>query len=93
MTTYTVELTAAEDKAMAYIAYSVQAWIDNAAHNRARKAIEELYDIEVVRMNADPKITTIPADKEQVVLDSTQKNAKQRKTADEAKQAAEAEAL
>ena len=91
MTTYTVELTAAEDKAMAYIAYSVQAWIDNAAHNRARKAIEELYDIEVVRMTDDPDIDTIPADKNKVVLDSTQKTAKQRKDEEVARRAAEAE--
>ncbi len=91
MAKYTVELTDAEDKAMAYIAYSVKDWIDNSAHNRARKAIDELYDVEVVRMTDDPDIDTIPADKNKVVLDSTQKTAKQRKDEEVARRAAEAE--
>ncbi len=44
---YTVILTEAETKAMEYIAADVQEWIDNAAHNRARIAIDEICDLYV----------------------------------------------
>ena len=37
---YIVELTEAEDRAMNYIANTVQEWIDNVVKNRARQAIE-----------------------------------------------------
>tara|TARA_R110000782_G_C14631243_1_gene394454 strand:+ start:379 stop:639 length:261 start_codon:yes stop_codon:yes gene_type:complete len=67
-TTYTVSITDAEKKALEYIAVSVQAWIDNAVDNRARLAIDEIYTAEVARMTADPAITSIPADKDAVVL-------------------------
>ena len=70
MIKYTVELTEAENKAMNYIANTVQEWIDNVVKNRARQAIDEIYNMEVERMTADPSITTIPADKNQVVLDA-----------------------
>ena len=67
-TTYTVSVSDAEKKAMEYIALSVQDWIDNAVDNRARIAMDEIYDMEVARMTADPSITSIPADKDAVVL-------------------------
>ena len=44
---YTVTLTEAETKAMEYVAADVQDWIDNAAHNRARIAIDEICDLYV----------------------------------------------
>lgn len=42
MPTYTITLSDAEDKALSYVAYSQQDWIDNAAHERCRVAIEEI---------------------------------------------------
>jgi len=75
MTTYTITLTDAEKKALEYIALSVQDWIDNAVHNRARIAIDEIYGEEVARMTADPTITSIPADKDAVVLAANLKSA------------------
>ena len=42
MVQYIVSLTSAEDKAMKYAAVSVQGWIDNAVHNRARVAADEI---------------------------------------------------
>lgn len=42
---YTVTLTEAEDKGMQYAAASVSDWIDNATHNRARIAIDEICKI------------------------------------------------
>jgi hypothetical protein len=39
---YTITLTAAEDAAMSYAAFSQNDWIQNAVHERARIAIEEI---------------------------------------------------
>jgi len=61
MTTYTIELTDAETKAMEYVAVSVQDWADNALKNRARIAMDEIYQSEVTRMTEDPTVTAIPA--------------------------------
>ena len=44
---YTITFTEAEQKAMEYIAPNIQEWIDNAAHNRARIAIDEICDLYV----------------------------------------------
>ena len=78
MTTYTIELNDAEVKAMEFVALSVQDWIDNAVSNRARIAMDEIYDAEVQRMTNDPTVTSIPADKEAVVLAADIKSAQQR---------------
>ena len=82
-TTYTISITDAEKKALEYIAVSVQDWIDNAVDNRARIAIDEIYNSEVARMTADPDITSIPADKDQVVLDADIKSAAERQAEEE----------
>ena len=44
---YTITLTEAEDLALQYAAADVQDWIDNAATNRARIAIDEICDLYV----------------------------------------------
>ena len=88
MTTYTIELTDAETKAMEYVAFSVQDWADNALQNRARIAMDEIYNEEVARMTADPAITSIPADKEAVVLAADIKSAAVRQAESEAEMAA-----
>jgi len=44
---YTVTLTEAENLALQYAAADPQDWIDNAAHNRARIAIDEICDLYV----------------------------------------------
>ena len=84
MTTYTITLTDAQVKAMEYVAFSVQDWADNALQNRARIAMDEIYDAEVARMTADPTITSIPADKEAVVLAADIKSAAVRQAESEA---------
>ena len=86
--TYTITLTAAQVKAMEYVAFSVQDWADNALQNRARIAMDEIYDAEVARMTADPKITSIPADKEAVVLAADIKSAAVRNAEAEAEMVA-----
>ena len=84
MTTYAITLTAAETKAMEYVALSVQDWADNALKNRARIALDEIYNAEVARMTADPAITNIPADKDAVVLAADIKSAAIRQSEAEA---------
>ena len=63
---YTITLSAAEDKALGYVAASQQDWIDNVVHERCRIAIEEIIAAEVQR-----KLTaneTISGSKEDIVL-------------------------
>lgn len=83
MTTYTVTLTDAQDKALRYVALDPQGWIDNAVHNRCRQAIDQIYAEEVQRMTDDPNIDSIPANKEQVVLDAQIQSAAERQAAAE----------
>jgi len=78
MTQYTIELTDAEVKAMEHVAVSVQDWAENALKNRARQAMDEIYNSEVQRMTEDTTVTAIPADKEAVVLAADIKSAQQR---------------
>lgn len=47
MVDYTVTYTETENKAMEYIAFSVDDWIQNATHERARIAIDEIVQIGV----------------------------------------------
>jgi len=77
----TITLTAAQEKGLAYVAASPQEWAENAVHNRCAVAIDEIYGIEVARMTADPDITTIPADKDAVVLAANVQTAAQRNEA------------
>jgi hypothetical protein len=39
---YTITLTAAEDAALSYVAFSQDDWIQNAVHERCRIAVEEI---------------------------------------------------
>jgi hypothetical protein len=75
---YEIELNEAQVKAFSYVAYSPQEWIQNAASERARLAMEEIFQLEVARMLADPTITEIPADREAVVLAANIQSAKER---------------
>ena len=84
MTTLTIELTETQEKALAYVASSPQEWAENVVHNRCRIAIDEIYEMEVARMTADPDITSIPADKDAVVLAADIQSAAERNAAAEA---------
>ena len=80
----TITLTAAQEKGLAYVAASPQEWAENVVHVRCQKAMDEIYDMEVARMTADPSITSIPADKDAVVLAADVQTAAQRNAAAEA---------
>jgi len=74
---YTIELTDVEVKALGYVAYDQQTWINNAVKVRCNRAIDEIYKLEVDRMVADPNITEIPADKNTIVMNADIKSAKE----------------
>ena len=76
----TIELTDTQEKALAYVASSPQEWAENAVYNRCRQAIDEIYALEVKRMIDDPDITSIPADKNAVVLAADIQLAAERET-------------
>lgn len=53
MSNITVELSATQTKCLEYVAYSVQDWCDNAIHNRARIAQDEIIARLVEHCNAN----------------------------------------
>jgi hypothetical protein len=65
MTTYTITLTAAEDAALSSVALSQADWIQNAAHERARIAIEDIVAITVQKCLETN--TPIPGSKDAMV--------------------------
>jgi hypothetical protein len=66
MATYTITLSAAEDKALKSVALSAQDWIDNAVHERCRIAMDEIVNAEVQRKLAAGQ--SITGSKEDIVL-------------------------
>lgn len=63
--TFQVTLTAEEARAMEYAVLSIQDWINNAAHNYARIAAEEIVQLEIASCLAAG--IQIPSTKEAIV--------------------------
>lgn len=63
----TFELTDVEAMVLAHIALDPLDFIDNLATWRARLAMDEIVEMEIARMIADPNIATIPSDRDQIV--------------------------
>jgi hypothetical protein len=84
MTTYTITLSEAENKALGFVAVSQQDWIDNAVHERCRVAIEEIVTAEVQRKLAANE--TISGTKEDIVNAAPIKSAAERQAEYEAQQ-------
>jgi hypothetical protein len=83
---FTVTLTDVELKALQYVAYDANDWIQNAVHERCRLAIDEMVSIEVSnRLNAGLPVS---GTKEEIVMASTLPNAKERHEAKLAEMAA-----
>ena len=85
MTTYTITLSAAEDKALGVVALSQDDWIQNAVHERCRIAIEEIVNAEVQRLLAAGQ--SITGSKEDIVNAAPVQSAAERQAAQEAAQA------
>lgn len=86
MATYTITLSAAEDKALKSVALSAQDWIDNAVHERCRIAIEEIVNAEVQRKLAAGQ--SITGSKDDIVLAANVESAADRQARLDAEQAA-----
>lgn len=67
----TITLTDAEYKALSFVAVDPQDWVQNAASVRALAAMDEIFQAEIANALNNPKVKTIPANREQVVLNST----------------------
>ncbi len=65
MSNYIVEYTQTEDLAMQYAAADVDDWIQNAAHERARIAIDEIVKIAVEKFLEAGQ--SIPGSREEIV--------------------------
>lgn len=65
MATYTIELTETEDLAMQYAALDVDDWIQNAVHERARIAIENIVSFAINKFLEAGQ--SIPGSREEIV--------------------------
>ena len=90
MTTYTITLSAAEDKALHSVSMSAQDWINNVVHERCRIAIEEIVTAEVQRKLAAGE--TISGSKEDIVNAAPIKSLAEKQAEWEAERAAQQEA-
>lgn len=68
MVDFTITLTDTENKGMEYAASNVQDWIDNAATNRARIAVDEIVNLYTTKALDDG--VAIPATRELIVADA-----------------------
>lgn len=73
---YTITLTEAQEKALSYVAYDVQEWIENAVYNRCRIAIDEIVAEEVERITSQGG--ELSGTKEEIVLAAPIKSIKER---------------
>ena len=90
MTTYTITLSDAEDKALGVVALSQNDWIQNAVKERCRIAIEEIVAAEVQRKLAAGE--SITGSKDDIVMAANVESAVERQTRMETEMAARIEA-
>ena len=76
MTTYTITLSDAENKALGIVAFSQDDWIQNVVHERCRVAIEEIVAAEVQRLLAAGQ--PITGSKDDIVMNAPIKSAAER---------------
>ena len=87
MTTYTITLSDAEDKALGVVALSQNDWIQNAVKERCRIAMEEIVAAEVQRKLAAGEAIT--GSKDDIVMAANVESAAQRQARMEAEMAAQ----
>jgi len=87
MPQYTIELTAAEDKALSVVSVSQLEWITNAVKGRCALAIEDIVKQEIERKLAAGE--TISGTKDDIVLAANIQTAAERNAEVEARIAAE----
>jgi len=87
MTTYTITLSDAEDKALGVVAFSQNDWIQNAVKERCRIAMEEIVAAEVQRKLAAGE--SITGSKDDIVMAANVESAAERQARMEAEMAAQ----
>jgi len=87
MTTYTITLSDAEDKALGVVAFSQDDWIQNAVKERCRIAMEEIVAAEVQRKLAAGE--SITGSKDDIVMAAPVESAAERQARMEAEMAAQ----
>ena len=87
MATYTITLSDAEDKALGFVAFSQNDWVQNAVHERCRIAIDEIVNAEVQRKLAAGQ--PITGSKDDIVLAANIESAAARQVRLEAERVAQ----
>ena len=64
----TIELSDLDEKCMKYICADPEIFIKNLVESRVFSAKQEIYNSEIKRMTADPNVTVIPANIDEVVM-------------------------
>ena len=64
------DLTDLETMVLKHIALNPMDYIENICHWQANTAIDEIVQMEMARMLADPGIETMPSDRNQIVMDA-----------------------
>ena len=67
-----------QKRALDHVMYDIQDWLQNAIDFRSEAAIEELLKLEMERLINDPNTSSIPASKEEIILNSPIETAKER---------------
>jgi len=75
MAKFTVEISDTEEKALLSEMVSIQDWASNVIHAKARACIARIVASEIVRMQRDPTIDTIPSSKEAIMANAIVKPA------------------
>jgi hypothetical protein len=78
MMTITVTVSDVEEKALKWMSFDPQVWAENFIKQRAKIAMNEIYEMEIARMKADPNTTHIPINVEQVVMEANIKSGAER---------------
>lgn len=73
---YTITLSEAQNKALSYVAYDPQEWIENAVFERCRLAIDDIVAQEVERITSEGG--TLSGTKDDIVLNAPIISAKER---------------
>jgi hypothetical protein len=74
----TITISDVQKRALEHVMYDIQQWMQEAIEFRARIAAEELLQEETQRLIKDPNVKTIPANKDEIILNSLIETAKQR---------------
>lgn len=67
-----------QKRALEHVMYDIQDWLQNAIEVRAEAAIEELLKVETERLIKDPSVQSIPANRDEIILNCPIETAKQK---------------